>query len=137
MSKLVIILLAVMMIQANGSPDQPEEECLEIENVSLEESLTITHTKIPKFEDQTNKKLTCFAACMMEQMNITNGCSYQYELGKQHVIGRKMNNKDFVDALDICKDSAQGKERCECGYNVYKCITDYFISLEGKGSYKP
>ncbi|XP_055854016.1 uncharacterized protein LOC129917854 [Episyrphus balteatus] len=136
MSKLVIILLAVMMIQANGSPDQPEEECLEIEDVSLEEASTIIHTKIPKFEDQSNKKLTCFAACMIEQMNITHGCSFQYELGKQHVLGRKIYDEDLVNSLDICKDSAQGKERCECGYNVYKCITDYFISLRGKGSNK-
>lgn len=67
--------------------------------------------------------MKCFAACVVESMNLLDGCNLKYEEVKQNwTMERKFG---MIVALDACKDSAKGDERCECGYQVFSCLDNY------------
>ncbi|XP_055904682.1 general odorant-binding protein 56d-like [Eupeodes corollae] len=69
-------------------------------------------------------KMKCFGACIVESMNLIDGCNLKYEEAKKNYT---MEQKfDMVLALDVCKDSAKGSGRCECGYEVFNCIDNYY-----------
>ncbi|XP_055854023.1 uncharacterized protein LOC129917862 [Episyrphus balteatus] len=124
MKKLIVIIFALVIIQTSDADS--EFDCIKTENITQQEYSDMVQNKarLPDIENQTNERFKCYTACFLEAMNIMDGCSYQLEAGKRYAV---RNNIDrLLVPLDLCKDSSKGNERCNCGYNVFKCLMDNF-----------
>nr|QYL00057.1 OBP34 [Eupeodes corollae] len=127
MKTFVIALIVLMIQEIIAGPE--DVICRQKIGITFEESSDfLQRAKIPEIRDQMDQKYKCFVLCLMEEMNILDGCSYQLELGKQRV--SEMGLAKLIPILDSCKDSSVGSEPCDCGYNVFKCVLDGMMAME-------
>ncbi|XP_055856036.1 uncharacterized protein LOC129919207 [Episyrphus balteatus] len=125
---IILILVIFMCIQTKlidaDDENDPAVECLTTENVTASDAFEFITKNLTLAELMPNLK--CYAACCLEGMNaLVNNCTFQPELAKKYVTDNGLR-KDLLSAYDACHNSSiSSVERCECGYQIYKCVMEY------------
>ncbi|XP_055856039.1 uncharacterized protein LOC129919210 [Episyrphus balteatus] len=127
---LIFLSITIFCVQVWAEPpaaiDQTkfieDSKCLAKENLSFADVLDFSINDKMELAEK-NPKLKCFASCLMEFGKILDGCTVVYTKNlNMEAFGDK--KEEFVKIMESCKDVVKGTDRCECGYQLIKCMTE-------------
>ncbi|XP_055856491.1 general odorant-binding protein 56d-like [Episyrphus balteatus] len=123
-SKIIALVLIVFVFQCMVENSQCTiMSCIPLSGITENEAVALLHRNLT----QITPKIKCFGACMVEDLHLIDGCNLKYEEAKLNFDLEGQSNMTF--ALDECKNSIHSSERCECGYELFKCMDDVFSKM--------
>ncbi|XP_055903907.1 general odorant-binding protein 56d-like [Eupeodes corollae] len=126
----VLMFLVIIALGVQARADPPEAldhtKFIEASNCLKKENLIFADVLEFALEDklelaEKNPKLKCFASCLLEYGKLIDGCTI---LSKNSDTVKDKQMEKFVKLVDSCKDVVKGSDRCECGFQLIKCITE-------------
>ncbi|XP_055904807.1 uncharacterized protein LOC129940481 isoform X2 [Eupeodes corollae] len=111
--------------------------CHEKEGVSIELAVEYTSEHSENFDQlvEANPKLKCLAICLYEVTNTMDGCTSTISDQLREMVKGNPVKEAMMAKFEECSSNLIGTDRCECGYQIDKCVTDWMnkeIELENE-----